>query len=224
MSTHAPLPVLHQGKPLMTPAKQPLSAPNQAVVDAIIAEWEALGEAKPNPRLLPLTGFAALTIDLITPQREAVIAELLEYGETDLLLYRDETSSPLFTQQQQAWEPWLRWAENKLGTSYVVATGIVPVVQPAENAAKYRNMLESLSSWQLACLATVVKPTTSLILGLAFLLRAMDASQLFYLSRLEESHNIAQWGEDEEATAKAASLQQDLEAAQKWRDLCDRGQ
>lgn len=248
MSTHAPLPVLHQGKPLMTPAKQPLSAPNQAVADAIAAEWAVLGnddlsllsrtsEARTSDQVgaqparrqepkamsayqkLPLTGFSALTIDLITPQREAVTEELLEYGETDLLLYREDVEATLSARQVKEWNPWIEWAKQQFHTHYELGIGIVPVAQPISNADKHLAAIEALSPWQLACLAVVVKPTTSLILGLAFMRGALSAEELFHLSRLEEEYNIERWGLEEDAEEAANNLLRDLQAAQRWRDL-----
>jgi chaperone required for assembly of F1-ATPase len=217
MSNFAPLAVIYAGKPLLTPARQPLSAPNQMVADAIVAEWEALGDTKIQPHLLPMTGYAALTIDLVIPQRAAVTEELLEYGETDLLCYWGEEE--LAVRQQSQWQPWITWAEKRFGTHYHLGTGIVPVAQPSPNSLKHQAAMAALSPWQLACLAAVVKPATSLILGLAFVHHALNADELFHLSRLEEEYNIEHWGLEEEAEERANNLLRDLQAAERWRDL-----
>ena len=209
-------PATYHGKPLLSPARKPLLLPNAALAQAIMAEWAALGEEKPDPQKLPLTGFAALTLDIITPQRAAIIEELLEYGETDLLFYREENAEALQIQQAKEWQPWVQWAEQRLGTHYHIAGGIIPVAQPAENAAKHLAAIEALTDWQLACLAVVVKGTTSLILGLAFMEGHLNAANLFPLAWLEESHNLSQWGEDAEIAAKAAKLRVELEAAEHW--------
>lgn len=209
-------PATYHGKPLQTPARNPLVLPTTALADAIMAEWAALKGEKPDPQKLPLTGFAALTLDIITPQRAAIIEELLEYGETDLLFYREENAEALQIQQAKEWQSWIGWAQERFGTNYHIAGGIIPVAQPAENAAKHLAAIEALDDWQLACLAVVVKGTTSLILGLAFMEGALNATSLFPLAWLEESHNIQQWGEDAEIAAKAAKLKAELEAAERW--------
>lgn len=220
MSNPAPTyPLIKNNKPLLTPARHPLVAPTPKAVAAMLAEWEALEDAKPQPHLLPLTGFAALTLDVVVPHREEVIEELLEYGETDLLCYREAEVPALRECQQQEWQPWLHWAEARFGTQYHIAAGIVPVAQPSTNRAKHRAALEALSPWELACLAAVVKPATSLILGLAFLAGTLGGEELFHLSRLEEEENIRRWGLEEDAEERAENLRRDLLAAQRWRDL-----
>ncbi len=204
---------------MLSPARNPLAAPSPALAAAIVKEWEALGEAKPAPEKLPLTGFAALVADILHLQRQEVVTELLAYGETDLLCYREAEDAALEAQQAALWQPWIRWAEQKLGTKYHLAGGIMPVTQPAENYLKHQQAIAALSDWQLAALAVVVKSTTSLILGLAFIAGELDAPTLFTLARLEEAHNTRKWGEDAEAAAKAARLSEELQNAAYWRDL-----
>lgn len=212
-------PALHSGKQLYTPARNPLVLPNPSLAEAVSAEWEALGTTKPDPGLLPLTSFAALTLDVMANQRESVLEELLEYGETDLLFYREDSAEELQLQQAREWQSWIQWAEKRFATEYHLAGGIMPITQPETNHAKHRAIIEKLDNWQLSCLAVVVKSTTSLLLGIAFVEGVLDAKRLYILARLEEEWNIRQWGEDAEATEKADRLRADLEAAERWRNL-----
>ncbi len=213
-------PVQFKGKALSTPARNPLVVPNLALQQAVLAEWEALEDStKPDASRLPLTGFTALTLDVITPHRADVTEELLEYAETDLLCYREGEIATLRTAQNTAWQPWLDWAAATFNTHYNVTQGIIPITQPTENKAKHRAALVAMSDWQLACLAAVVKPASSLILGLAFMAEQITADALYHLSRLEESHNITRWGQEEEAGIAAEKLHAELVAAENWRDL-----
>lgn len=209
--------VLLDGKAVQTPARRPLMLPNAALAEAVAAEWNALSDTIDKNKL-PLTGMASLALDIAAPRRDELLEELLEYGETDLLFYRSEEEA-LAKTQQVSWQPWINHAQVAFETRYMVTDGIMPVSQPSANRFKHTAQLETLDAWQLALLAAVVKPTTSLILGWFFLRGKIDAAELFTLSRLEEAHNIAQWGEDDEAKQKAESIRADLQVAQHWRDL-----
>jgi len=209
--------VLLDGKAVQTPARRPLALPNAALAEAVAAEWNALGDTIDKNKL-PLTGMASLALDIAAPRRDELLEELLEYGETDLLFYRSEEEALAKTQQVN-WQPWINHAQVAFETRYTVTDGIMPVTQPSANRFKHAAQLQTLNAWQLALLAAVVKPTTSLILGWFFLQGKIDVAELFTLSRLEEAHNIAQWGEDDEAKQKAESIRADLQVAQHWRDL-----
>ena len=206
------------GKPLHTPAKRALIVESEALAQAIADEWQAQGE-QIDKTLLPMTSYASLAIDIAQTQRQALCDELLEYGETDLLFYHEDQEAALAERQQQQWQPWLEWAQQRYGTRYEVAAGVMPVSQPADNAAAHGEALDALDCWQLATLAATVKPTTSLILSLAFLAGELDAGQLYDLSRLEEQFNIERWGEDAEAAHAAESLKQELQSLERWRAL-----
>lgn len=207
--------VLLDGKALHSPAKHPVVFPNSVLAEACAKEWNAQGEIV-DKASLPFTSLASLALDIVPAQRDAMIDELVEYGETDLLFYRDEPDSALGEQQHREWQPWLNNAQVEWGTRYLTGVGISPVAQPEENRMAHRHALQALGDWELALMAFVVKPTTSLILSWFFLKHRLNAQELFHLSRLEEAHNTAQWGEDEEAAKRASALQADLNAAEEF--------
>jgi chaperone required for assembly of F1-ATPase len=208
--------ILLDGKPLNSPAKHPIILPNQTLAKAVAEEWNAQGE-EIDKATLPLTGMASLALDIAEPRRHELLVELLEYGETDLMFYH-ALEEELAAQQRLKWQPWLNRAQVDFGTRYEVTQSIIPVSQQPENKEKHLAKLDELDHWQLAVLAGVVKPTTSLLLGWFFLEKELDATSLFDLSRLEESHNAKEWGEDADAKEKADAILKDLEIAQQFRD------
>lgn len=210
--------VLLDGKPLNTPAKNPVLLPNKSMAEAVAAEWEAQ-DGEIDKSTLPLTGYTSLTLDIMAIRRKEVIAELLEYGETDLLFYREGEEEELETRQREQWQPWLDWAQLQYGTRYQLTSGVMPIAQPKENKPIHAKILNDFSNWKLALFAGVLKPTTSLILSLAFLEKALNAKELFELSRLEENFNRDKWGIDTEAKVKADQLAYELRQAEIWRDL-----
>ena len=205
--------VVLDGKPLNSPARKPLLVPTQAAAELIAAEWNAQGETI-DKRSLRLTGFAALAVDV---ERAVSAGELLGYGETDLLLYREDAEAALQEEQRTEWDPWLRWAEVRFGTQYRLAEGVMPVEQPEGNLAAHAAVLEGLDGFALALLAAVVKPTTSLLLGLAFWQGELAAAEMLRLSQLEEAYNQRRWGVDGEAAARHAGLVAEFAAAEQWR-------
>ena len=54
------------GKPLRTPAREPLIVPTSALAEAIVEEW-SLAEDELDPRAMPLTGLANAAIDRVGP-------------------------------------------------------------------------------------------------------------------------------------------------------------
>ena len=75
------------GKPVRTPAKEPLAVPTSALAEAIAVEWNSVGETI-NPRDMPLTGLANAAIDRVVPDKQAFSAGLARYAEGDLACYR----------------------------------------------------------------------------------------------------------------------------------------
>src|SRR5712671_4228987 len=97
------------GKPLRTPAKAPLTVPSRALAEAIAAEWRAQGE-EIELAALPLTRLASTGIDLVTPRRAEVAAEVARYAGTDLVCYRAGHPPQLARRQHAAWQPLIDWA------------------------------------------------------------------------------------------------------------------
>ncbi|MDG1287679.1 MAG: ATP12 family protein [Rickettsiales bacterium] len=209
--------VLLDGKGLNTPAKNKVVLPNDALAQLIADEWNAVGD-KIDKNKLPLTGMASLAIDIALPRRNELIVELLEYGETDLMFYH-AMDEDLSAEQRLKWQPWLNRAQVEFGTRYEVTNSIMPVAQADENKVKHVELLDTLDQWNLALLAAVVKPSTSLLLGWYFIQNELDDAKLFDLSRLEETFNMQKWGEQYEAKEKAEDIRADLAISALWRSL-----
>ncbi len=211
------LSVLLDGKPLTSPAKNKLILPNAALAQAVADEWNAQGETI-DKNALPLTGMASLAIDIAAPRRNELLVELLEYGETDLMFYHALDEDLSHTQRTQ-WQPWLNHAQVEFQSRYEVTNSILPIKQSPDNQAKHLQKLETLNAWQLALLAAVVKPTTSLLLSWFFVHHKIDAEKIYTLSHLEETHNAKKWGHDAEIKQKEKMILNDLKVSQHWRSL-----
>ncbi|MCR9149441.1 MAG: ATPase [Rhodobacteraceae bacterium] len=191
------------GRPVRTPAKAPLVVPTRSLAEAIAGEWQAQGEAI-DPRGMPLTRAANAAIDKVTPQFDEVAGLIAAYGGSDLLCYRAETPEALIRRQAEAWDPGLDWAEAELGARLGVAAGIVAVAQPADGLARLAAAVRGLTAFELTALYDLVALSGSLVLGLAVARGALDPGRAWDISRIDETWQIEQWGEDDEAAEVAA--------------------
>jgi chaperone required for assembly of F1-ATPase len=204
---------------LKTPGKLPFVLPTLALAEACAAEWAAQdGLVKPGQ--MPMTRFANSAIEKVTPQFDAVVAEVARYGETDHLCYRTENPPPLIARQQAGWDPILAWSSQTFGAPLMVTAGVVPVPQPPSSLAALRAVVAAQSPFQLAALHDVVAISGSLVLGLAVIRGRLTDQEAFDLSRIDEHWQAELWGQDEEAAEAESVKRADLASAARFFRYC----
>lgn len=199
------------GKPVRTPSRGHLVAPNRVVADAIVGEWQAQQEFI-EPLSMPLTRLANSVIDAVTERVDAVTDDVAKYFETDLLCYRASFPEGLVARESEHWDPVLFWAAETYGAHFILAEGIVHVRQPDAAVAAVRAVLPQ-EPWAIAALHLVTSITGSALLALALYARFRDADRVWTAAHVDEDWNIAQWGIDEEVAARRAARQVDFKAA-----------
>ena len=207
--------VLLDGKAVKTPAKAEMALPNQALAEAIAAEWQDQGE-EVEARMLVLTGLAWTAIDRVGPGREPVVDELAGYGAHDLVCYHADAPADLVVRQRALWQPLLDWAANTLGAPLAVTTGVVSIEQPSEALAALRRAVAAQDDFELTSLSAAAGAAGSLVIGLALVAGRLDASAAFDAAQLDESYQIERWGEDPEAARRRAAIKADLETAARF--------
>ena len=205
--------------PLLTPGKKPLAVPAKALADAICDEWQANGKYVPSKMVL--TSLAYTAIDQIAPQKALIVESLMTYIDTDALSYRATSSEKLATQQLEQWQPVLEWVGKKLGASWEVTEGVMPLDQAPALHSAVSKRLNALDAMRLSASCLLASGFSSLALMLAVLERHIDGAEGFRLSRLEEESQAETWGRDEEADARAARLREEILAASRFLDLLD---
>ena len=95
----------------------------------------------------------------------------------------------------------------------VVATGVLPLLQPQQALDGLRRMVEATSDRQLAALSTLVQASGSLIIGLAALDGHINADGAAEAALLDERWQASRWGIDAEAEARRAEIVEDIRAA-----------
>src|SRR5208282_5355341 len=206
--------VLLDGKPIRTPAKAGLAVKSRRLAEAMAEEWQTQGE-EIKPDDLHLTRLAGTVIDLIEPRRTQIIAEIAKYAATDLLCYRAESPPELASRQHAAWQGHLDWAGSRYAP-LAVTQGVSPLEQAPEALEVYAAAVAIYDSMMLGALYVATSALDSLVLALALIEGRIDAEQAFAASQLDESFQIARWGEDTEATRRRAALKDDIALASRF--------
>lgn len=207
------------GKPVRTPLKAPLILPTEALAQEIAAEWQAV-QGKVNPATMPFTRMANSAIDKVATQFDAVADMLADYGGSDLICYRAPQPEGLTARQAQAWDPLLDWASTTLGAQLHPTSGVMPRPQPEASLQALRRAVQALTPFQLAAFHDLVALSGSLVIALAVTRGRLDAETAWDTSRIDESWQIAEWGEDEEAAEIAALKRADFLRADRFFALC----
>lgn len=206
------------GRPIKTPAGQPLIMPTRALADAVAAEWNAQGD-EIDPKSMSLMPLVGTAIDRVPDVRDGLIEGLLRYATTDLLCHRAGHPADLAARQAKAWQPLLDWAAIELGARLMPTDGIIAVDQDPAALAALKGVLEGFDNWTLTALGELVGISGSLIVGLALAKGRIDIEQAFTVCHVDEDHQRELWGEDFEATQRRENVCADLAAAYRFMQL-----
>lgn len=194
--------VLLDGRNVRTPAKALLVVPTETMAEQVRLEWDAQ-EGEIDPNVMPFTRGANAAIDKVSVQHAEVADMLAEYGDSDLLCYRATFPQELMAQQAQAWDPILEWLFDTYGVRLETRQGVMPIPQNETALGQLRAQVHALDKFQLSAFHDLVSLSGSLALGFAATESLQPPESLWELSRIDESFQIAQWGEDDEATRVA---------------------
>lgn len=200
------------GRSVKTPMKKQLILPNEALAQAVQAEWEAQGE-KIDPHSMPLTRLANAALDRIDAERDAVIEQIIRFCGTDLLCYRADGPDSLVEVQEQAWDPLLAWLKSDLDIHLPVAVGVTPINVEDGVEAKFKTQIDALDVFALSGLGALVSAAGSLVVGLGVLHGHIDGEQAFLAASVDERYQLDRWGADDDAEAQLKGREKDIKAA-----------
>ncbi|MXX87869.1 MAG: ATPase [Boseongicola sp. SB0677_bin_26] len=204
-------------RPVRTPAKRALVLPTQAIAGRVAAEWDAQ-EEQVDPATMPWTRSANAAIDKVATQRREVMDHLAGYAGTDLLSYRAAGPVELVLWQRETWDPLLDWLASRHGVRFEVTRGVMPVEQDPACVSRLAQGMESMSSFQLTGFQELVTLSGSFVIALAVADGAFPVQDLWSASRLDESWQAEQWGEDVEAVEESVrKMRAFLHAAELFR-------
>jgi chaperone required for assembly of F1-ATPase len=200
------------GKPLRLPGGAAVTVPHHPLASAIAGEWRA-ANATIIPDDLPLTRLAGAALERIAPDPDALRHNLLAYGATDLLCYRAAPPDALAAHQHTNWQPWIDWAAKQYGAHLSITTGIIAITQPPAALQAMETILAQQDNWALAGLGVAVPALGSLVLGLATIAGALNATAAHDLARLDQAWQEQQWGIDAEAARQRDTIARDIASA-----------
>lgn len=201
------------GRPVRTPAKNPLVVPTASLADLMRVEWDAQVEHI-DPMTMPVTKLVNTAIDGVAIDPQAVFEDILRFSSSDLLCYRADGPDELVARQSERWDPLIDWAANDLGARFILIEGIMPQDQPREAIAAFAVTLRKYDTpIELACLHTVTTLTGSAILALAFAEDRLSVDDVWLLAHLDEDWTDEHWGVDPEAQLRRAKRQEELQAS-----------
>ncbi len=205
------------GRTIKTPSRQALLLPTRGLANAIAAEWKAQG-SKIDLAGMHLTRLANVAIDRTPNLREEMAEELSRYCETDLICHIADGPRELVRLEEARWAPVRDWAADMLGVHLVTVEGILPSPQPGASLDAARSYALGLDNFRLTGLLYGCGLFGSALLAMAASERAITATEAFEASRIDETWQMAQWGEDAEAAAAAEARRIEARALAQWID------
>lgn len=216
--TAPPFRVLLDGRPVRTPKKQLLAVPSRALAEALAAEWSSQG-GEINPASMPLTRMVNTTLDGVVGQEDALRDDIAAFAMSDLVCYRAEGPSDLVARQARAWDPVVAWAETSLGCRFVLAAGLMPVVQPEQIRSNVLRSLARCDGFRLTPLHVMTTLTGSALVALATAAGTLTADAAWTAAHVDEDFQISQWGEDDEAALRRTKRLAEMHAAARMLEL-----
>jgi chaperone required for assembly of F1-ATPase len=210
--------VILDRRPVKTPGKRELIAPNRVLAAAIAEEWNAQKDDI-RPERMALTRLANTAIDQVAAQREAVIKQTANYAGTDLVCYRATHPPALAARQLAVWQPLIDWAVLRFDAPLVLTIGVIPKRQPAASLRAFAAAVAQQDNFTLTALHVATAASGSLVIGLALIEGQLDAQEAFTASQLDESFQIEAWGEDVEQAERRRALAADIAAAARFLSL-----
>jgi chaperone required for assembly of F1-ATPase len=211
ISEHAPFAILLDGKPVKTPAANPLALPTRALGEAVAAEWDAQVEHI-NPAVMPLTRLANTIIDGVVPTPAPIAEEIAKYLGSDLVCYRADMPEGLVAKQAEHWDPILAWARDELGARFVLGQGVVFVEQPDHAVAAARGAMPS-DPWRLGAVNVITTLTGSALIALGMERGRLGVEDAWAAAHVDEDWNMSLWGRDEMALQRRAVRLAEMQAA-----------
>ncbi len=204
--------LLLDGRPVKTPGKALVAVATTVLAEALAEEWRAQGEFI-DPETMPVTKIVNSAIDGVAGRETEVAEDIVAFAGSDLLCYRADGPIELVRGQAASWDPVLIWAREAMGARFVVAEGVMPVVQPEEALAAFAKEIDGAEALELCALHVLTTLTGSALLALALIRGAISAEAAWAAAHVDEDYQIEQWGEDKEASTRRQLRWQEFLAA-----------
>ncbi len=204
-------------KPVQTPARNILRAPNRALADAVMGEWAAQGDVI-KPDTMPITQILATKIDRIIPKRADMHAHIMAYLDTDLVCYFTTQPPGMVAAQKSLWCPALDFFADKFGVSLDTTTQLKAITQNAAAHTGVDTYIKSLCDDRFTIVQLACALSGSLVLAIGFLSGKLTADHVLRAAHIEEDFKAVlyrsdEYGRDPLEEKKRVAMSADLDAA-----------
>lgn len=189
--------------------------PTERLARALAEEWAQQSEDMDTSRFVHRDQ-TDLAIDIVHANPEPAVDQLINFAETDTLLYRADPDEPLYSRQQDMWEPLVQCVEKARDISFTRVSGIMHRNQPEATLSTLRVWLNEQDYFQLAGLQTMASLSASLCVPLLALQEQAEPVALWRAASLEEEWQADLWGRDPQAEDRRAKRQNAFLAAFEW--------
>lgn len=186
----------------------------EALAQMVADEWRAQA-ALVDFEAMRATRLAEVALDAAPAAHDELAQRLAEYANGDLLCYFADRPAALFRRQELAWEPLIAWV-GRLGLTFRRTVGIGHVDQPPETLTAIQDLAVGLENFQLTGLVAAAQLFGSTILALALMKRRITGDDAFAASQIDETFQAEAWGEDAEASARAAAMRAEARMLDRW--------
>lgn len=199
------------GRSVKTPLKAALILPNQALAEAVAAEWDAQVDVI-NPHAMPLTKLANTAIDRAIPERPKIAAEILEFAGSDMVCYRAESPAGLVQRQTTHWDPIIAWAKADLKVGFAAVSTITHKRQSPAALQAMEAHITSLEPFSFVAVHNLTTLTGSALLAAMVASGKIPLDAAWLAANVDEDWQIETWGEDTEAAARRAGRLKEFSA------------
>lgn len=206
------------GRAVRTPEREELIVSSERLAAAIAEEWRNSDE-EIDPRAMPLTGLANAAIDRVATEPAVFAADLVRYGESDLLCYRADGPQALVDRQSESWDAMLDWARQRYDIDFSCTKGVIHVAQPQSLVKCLAQVVADLAPFQIAGLSPLVTISGSLVASLAVFEGALPPEEVWEAVSLDDRWQVEKWGVDAEGQAMLDARRRDFLAAARFLSL-----
>jgi chaperone required for assembly of F1-ATPase len=200
------------GKTPRTPGQVPVVVPQQALAEAMAAEWAAQGEFI-DPKVMPIVRLVNSAIEAGEERLPALRAEIVKYAGNDLLLYRADTPRELIAEQERVWDAALVKLARHFEIGFQPTIGILHQPQPALTLERLAGSVADVPLIEVVALNSLTGLTGSGLLAIALREGLMTPEEVWTAAHVDEDHNIRLWGEVDEARERRAKRRLEFDAA-----------
>lgn len=156
-----------------------------------------------------------LMMDEIGDQRQVILDKLVQFAQTDMLLFWGQNKDLILLQEKE-WGPLLQWANHELNTKLQTTQGLDVPEENQSSRGRLRSELERFSDRELVAFYAAALNMRSVLLALALVRGRINAEEAFQAAFLEELWQAENWGVEEDAQARRETMKKELQDIEKF--------